>query len=406
MGKIIMNGNVYGSMGSDVEANPQGTATDTLNTIGIDNVIYSIEGSGGSGGSIYKETILWSNPNGETAYPSSPVQVTLSQSINDFDLIFIESAIENDPVYRNNNITPVSSIDKTGNIYFNNVNIGGHDYHVPTVSCEDDTHFTLRGYASANPMVFYKITGIRFGNSNISPIIYSTEEREIGVWIDNKPLYQKTFNKMDVVLSDNNWTNNILGTTGIAIKQYEGYFALDGYTSLFSYEYYRGSSEYFTANINSSGDINVRPNMNAGADVLAGIITIWYTKDSDVPGSGQYNTLAVPTIHYSTDEQVIGIDYDSKPIYQKTYTNLGTINSSTNIDLQLSNISWITVDSANSNLSNCIPFPYIHPNTANMVGYFFDMNNGSPIINCRAGSDASGTFTLDKLTVRYKKTTD
>ena len=35
MGKIIMNGNAYGSIGSDVEANPQGTATDTLNTIGI-----------------------------------------------------------------------------------------------------------------------------------------------------------------------------------------------------------------------------------------------------------------------------------------------------------------------------------------------------------------------------------
>jgi hypothetical protein len=35
-----------------------------------------------------------------------------------------------------------------------------------------------------------------------------------------------------------------------------------------------------------------------------------------------------------------------------------------------------------------------------------NINGGSPIINCRAGNDASDTFTLDKLTVRYKKTTD
>ena len=58
MGKIIMNGNVYGSVGSDVEANPQGTATDTLNTIGIDNVIYEIQGGGG--GSSYNGALDWS----------------------------------------------------------------------------------------------------------------------------------------------------------------------------------------------------------------------------------------------------------------------------------------------------------------------------------------------------------
>lgn len=36
--------------GTEVEANPQGTPTDTLSTISIDGVIYSIEGGGGGGG--------------------------------------------------------------------------------------------------------------------------------------------------------------------------------------------------------------------------------------------------------------------------------------------------------------------------------------------------------------------
>ena len=322
-----------------------------------------------------------------------------------YDLITFEVCDPADPAGLNNLLmfTPQSAaLDNAGGDYTEGYKLqSGANAYLSRIE-NAVRMFTSTG----TTLTLNKVVGYRFGKGEYySPIIYSTEEREIGVWIDGKPLYQKTFNKMDVVLSDNNWTNNILGTTGITIKQYEGYFALDGYTSLFSYEYYRGSSEYFTANINSSGDINVRPNMNAGADVLAGIITIWYTKNNDVPGSGQYNTLGVPTVHYSTDEQVIGTDYDGKPLYQKTYTNLGTINSSTNIDLQLSNISWITVDSANSSLDNGT-FPYIHPNADNIVGYFMDMNGGSPIINCRAGSDASSTFTLDKLTVRYKKTTD
>lgn len=260
MGKIIMNGNAYGSVGSDVEANPQGTATDTLNTIGIDNVIYEIQGGGGGGGNV--------------------------------DDVYVNGA----SVLDSSHIAQITSYKEVTKAQYD------------AIPNKD------------NDNILYCITdeGEVIGD-NFNPIIYSLSEREVGTWIDGKPLYQKTFNKMDVVLSDNSWTNSILGTTGIAIKQYEGYFALDGYTSLFSYEYYRGSSEYFTANINSSGDINVRPNMNAGVDVLAGIITIWYTKNSDVPGGGQYTSLGIPAVHYSTDEQVIGTWIDGSTIYQKIF---------------------------------------------------------------------------------------
>ena len=70
MGKIIMNGNAYSSVGSDVEANPQGTATDTLNTVGIDNVIYEIQGSGGSSSGIYIEETLWEGSSSSSAWVS------------------------------------------------------------------------------------------------------------------------------------------------------------------------------------------------------------------------------------------------------------------------------------------------------------------------------------------------
>lgn len=114
-----------------------------------------------------------------------------------------------------------------------------------------------------------------------SGITYSTDEQEIGTWIDGKKLYQKTFNLSERIVSDNNWTNNLLGTynTNISIKYYEGYFGLDTTNSLLPYSYFRSTSEYFTSVINSTGDdLNIRPNMNAGVSVKAGIVTIKYTK--------------------------------------------------------------------------------------------------------------------------------
>lgn len=497
MGKIIMNGNAYGSVGSDVEANPQGTATDTLNTIGIDNVIYEIQGGGG--GSSYNGALDWSGmitvttsldasgidfaPDkdgviiasgySEDAFVpiciqitgvSKEIYLTVSQNSYTSEYFPLNKGIQIH-IYRGTSSISLTDID----IYFVPFKIGYNSgdtmcevlFDTPAstdawvnpvvVSCiplnydlitfeildpdgiDNLLMFTpqsvsldtaagdyTKGYklqsgantylsrienavrmftSTGTTLTLNKVVGYRFGKGEYySPIIYSTEEREIGVWVDNKPLYQKTF-VSNITLQSNSWTQ-----TNLNIQNLDSIIKSEVARNNLSDTSDNG---HIIAGIDidhTNGRIDLFNFRNVEITITS--ITIWYTKTTDTPGSGQYNTLGVPTVHYSTDEQVIGTDYDGKPIYQKTYTNLGTINSSTNIDLQLSNISWITVDSANSNLSNCIPFPYVHPNTYNAVGYFFDMNGGSPIINCRAGSDASGSFTLDKLTVRYKKTTD
>lgn len=69
-----------GGGGTDVEANPTGTPTDTLDTIRIGQTIYDIEGSGG-GGSAYKETTLWSG--------SDSASMTLSESFENYDAVMI-----------------------------------------------------------------------------------------------------------------------------------------------------------------------------------------------------------------------------------------------------------------------------------------------------------------------------
>lgn len=137
------------------------------------------------------------------------------------------------------------------------------------------------GATSAHTIKAFGISYGSGGSSSGSSVEYSTEEKEVGTWIDGSKLYQRTFNKSDVVIQDTNWTNNILGTNGtnINIVSYEGYFSLSGTNGKIPYTYYRSSSEYFTSIVNNDGDdINVRPNMNAGLTIYAGIITVQYTK--------------------------------------------------------------------------------------------------------------------------------
>jgi hypothetical protein len=218
--------------------------------------------------------------------------------------------------------------------------IGGN--HTNIVMAVSNGEVTIKsGYQTVTARVYALSGGVKpYENKVLAPMIYSLEEREVGVWIDDKPLYQKTFDKRSLYLPDNAWSNNILGTTGIQIVNYEGYFCLgaDAEPSI-SYSYYRSSSEYFTTTIsNSYSDISVRPNMNYGA-IYAGLITIWYTKNSDVPGSGSYNTFGELMHHYSTEEKVVGTWVDGNTLYEKSYTNFSSLTGqSRTLDFQLSGI--------------------------------------------------------------------
>lgn len=110
--------------------------------------------------------------------------------------------------------------------------------------------------------------------------------------------------------------------------------------------------------------------------------------------------------HYSTDEHIVGTDIDGATIYEQTFTPttlpaLSNTGQTRAINTGLTGIAQIWVES-NSLCSNNMPFPYIHYSTENIIGYFWEMNGGNPIIQIRAGSGSS-SITITKLTVRYKK---
>ena len=147
------------------------------------------------GGSGYKETTLWENASGLSFNSNSQQTITLSDNMNNYDMLCL---IYRDSTYvtdRSISMYPVSEIDTTGSIGFwvtplmpeNNLT-SPRSYYV------SDNQIRLAGISTKVTMVAYKIIGIKFGGGSggSSEVNYSTEEQRIGTWIDGKPLYQIT----------------------------------------------------------------------------------------------------------------------------------------------------------------------------------------------------------------------
>ena len=175
-----------------------------------------------------------------------------------------------------------------------------------------------------------KAYGLIQGTNEIfAPVIYSTEEREIGCWTDGKPLYQKTWfvPKSSLNSGETTYTHgddlhidNLVSVEGAVgnsrpLVEYHS-------SSAWACSIYNIGNNAFWIYLGSS----VYSNMSASSYVK---VTLRYTKTTDTAGSGSWNTDGVPTHHYSTNEQVIGTWIDGKPLYQRTWdfgSNI-TINS-------------------------------------------------------------------------------
>lgn len=172
----------------------------------------------------------------------------------------------------------------------------------------------------------YWVFGVTQGTNGIfTPIIYSDTERVVGVWRDNKPLYQKTVYVGSISAGSGvSLAHNIANIDTIANYEGIGFNTVESRWNTLprvddDVTYQRGLAVGAT-NIVIWGASNVQAMTNVS-------VTIWYTKSTDVAGSGNWNTDGVPTVHYSTSEQVIGTWIDGKPIYQCTWTGTKTTNA-------------------------------------------------------------------------------
>lgn len=131
--------------------------------------------------------------------------------------------------------------------------------------------------AEKNNGTIYLITDVTGGNS-ANYHIYSASEQIVGKWIDGSTLYERTFNLNNRDYGNNSWSNNILGTTGIEIINFEGFYCINQNNTRYPIgAFYRASTTAASVCTNTDlTDLNFFNNM--GFIVNRVCITIRYIK--------------------------------------------------------------------------------------------------------------------------------
>ena len=240
------------------------------------------------------------------------------------------------------------------------------------------------------------------GNVKVQPVIYSTDEREIGVWTDGKPLYQKTI---------------YCGATGgyeTTISVNHGISNIDKFIFIFGcfgdgepVPTVNGGSDYIRLSADSTKIyIKYRDSWDSHTNIN---VTVQYTKTTDTAGSGIWATNGAPAKHYSTTEQIIGTWIDGSTIYEKSIVFTSSLSSGTTnyIPLGVTNIDKIvSVEGFVSYGSHIryIPLPYGDSGNSNVRINAVATDDNT--INIYVGSDYSGSSAIDitLITIRYTKT--
>ena len=138
---------------------------------------------------------------------------------------------------------------------------------------------------------------------------YSATERQIGCWVDGKPLYQKTFTfDPHITISNSSW-ESITEVSALNIENI---------IKCFGGETDDGSSQGSVMAWVDSGMLKCQSLRNNNS-VYITHLTLQYTKTTDVAGSGNWTPVGTPTVHYSTEETCIGTWINGSPLYEKVY---------------------------------------------------------------------------------------
>lgn len=201
---------------------------------------------------------------------------------------------------------------------------GSYTMPLPLKKGQTLTSVSANSYSGA-----YHVYGLTQGTNGIfTPIIYSDTERVVGVWRDNKPLYQRSYTAS--ITAGTQWIDTGLDSGDLIVRS-EGTLEQNNgqILTLASGDTGAGAGiNTFVVGVvtPSKWSCLFRTNNNDARGNLT--LTLYYTKGSDSAGSGNWNTDGVPTVHYSTSEQVIGTWENGKPLYRRIFTT-NTMNIST-----------------------------------------------------------------------------
>jgi len=244
----------------------------------------------------------------------------------------------------------------------------------------------------------YFIVDANGDGNNFQPVIYSNTEREIGVWIDGKPLYEQTI--YCSALPDNSSTNLTTPSNLELLIDAYGFCnskTLTGYMRPLPFA--AGGTNDIRIDLND-GTLRVVTFSNwSGYDAY---IIVRYTKSTDTVGSGTWTPQGVPAKHLSDTEHIIGTWVDGSTLYEKTIS-LGALpnNAVGTVAHGISNLKMVVSSDGtayNSSGTN-LPLPYISGGSSH---YTIDFNVGTTNITITTYTNRSA-FT-GYLTLQYIKT--
>ena len=232
------------------------------------------------------------------------------------------------------------------------------------------------------------------GANQFPPLIYSDEEREVGVWRDGKPLYEKIFVTPSLSGPYDMQTGIPFGMAMIV----GGYYILNDNNSMIGLNEYFASANYSYCHAELDGDIKCMLQGYTGV----GYIILQYTKTTDTPGSGTWTTDGTYTHHYSTSEKVVGTYIDGKTVYEKLYdTSISSgfyvLDNDISVDMLVSATGSIL---DGDGLAYNFPYYYGNNQMARLI------RDSSSLWTTNRGLVLhSDGFTYAKLIVRYTKYT-
>ena len=277
---------------------------------------------------------------------------------------------------------------------------GGSADHITLTQAEYDA---LVEAGTVDPNAFYFIKDTNGDGQSFQPVIYSLEEHEVGVWVDGKPLYEKTVYSAGGVEGNFDIPHNIsnidrvvnwTGTVNDSDVQWASIWTMP-----------RIASDGNSLGINwvNATAISITNPTAFHARLVDWYITIQYTKTTDQAGSGTWTPQGVPAVHYSTSEQVVGTWVDGSTVYEKTFNITAPSSGLNSIPHNISNIGDVINIEGTAIRSNGAVQPLGFISSANNYGWnvtVYDFTSSN--FSLEVGSQLSLSKVI--ITVRYTKT--
>ena len=262
------------------------------------------------------------------------------------------------------------------------------------------------------------LNGVLYGTGEVikfSPYIYSLAEREVGVCIDGKPLYVKTWTFTNSTSTFNDFItipngtianlDKIVNLQTVAKRTFDDVVIYLVGGSVISLEKSQTSNYRVLARI-KNGEVQYLIEQY-GTQITDMTMTVWYTKTTDTPGSGHYTQNGGQAVHYDGTEQIIGTWF-GETLYQKTVDCGGLLSAQTkSVAHGISNLKFVT--SFTGACSGYTPTAYyplpLVQGSSSLTNYQVKIEADATYIKLTCGADLT-PITSSFVTIQYTKTTD